>query len=52
MMNEYRALLVKMQQNSLIVQVAMKNLEHLVNIQILLGLSCLLSLLRSMHSLM
>jgi hypothetical protein len=51
-MNEYHALLVKMQQDSSIMQVAMTNLEHLVDIQILLGLSCLLPFLRSIHSLM
>ncbi len=51
-MNEYHVLLVKMQQGSSIVQVAMTNLEHLVDIQIMLGLSCLLPFLRSIHSLM
>jgi hypothetical protein len=45
-------LLVKMQQDSSIVQATMTNLKHLIGIQILLGLSCLLPLLKPIHSLM
>jgi hypothetical protein len=46
MMNEYHALLVKMQQNSSIMQVAMKNLEHLVSIQILLSFKLFASIVK------
>jgi hypothetical protein len=51
-MTEYRTLVLKLYEDKAIVTQAMKPCEHLLNVQILIGLSCLLPMLKSLHSLM
>ncbi len=48
---EYRIILVKMALDNPINQQAKHNYEHLCDLQILLGLSCILSLLEFVHAL-
>jgi len=51
LMVEYRTLLVKMTLDNPTNQQAKQNYEHLCDLQILLGLACILLLLESMHAL-
>jgi hypothetical protein len=49
LMAKYKTLLVKMALNNLTNQQAKQNYEHFCDLQILLGLACILTLLEYMH---
>jgi hypothetical protein len=51
LMAEYKTLLLKMALDNLTNQQATQNYEHLRDLQILLGLACILPLLEFMHAL-
>jgi hypothetical protein len=51
-MNEYRTLVVKMMEDQNEVESARTSFHHLIDIQIVLSLSCLIPMLKCLHNLM
>jgi hypothetical protein len=51
-MNEYRTLVVKMYEDKDAVKLANTSFEHLIDVQIVISLACLMPLLKCLHSLM
>jgi hypothetical protein len=52
MMNEYKTLVVKMMEDEQAVDAAKTSFQHLMDIQIVVSLSCLIPMLKSLHQLM
>lgn len=51
-MNEYRMLLMKMEQDSATTNITKICIDHLTDVQIVVGLACLMPMLQSVHVLM
>jgi len=51
-MNEYRMLLMKMEQDSATTNITKICIDHLTDVQIVVGLACLMPMLRSVYALM
>jgi hypothetical protein len=51
-MNEYRTLVVKMMEDQDEVETAKTSFQHLIDIKIVVSLSCLIPMLKTLHHLM